>query len=51
MIKGCTVGGVEKSKHWIWSNGQCFLNVFWYVENGGKFFFGLWELLNLWNFM
>ena len=34
----CAVGRVEKSKNGFGSYGYYFLNVFWYVENGGNFF-------------
>ena len=36
---GCRLGRVEKSKNGFGSNGYCFLNAFWYVENGDNFFF------------
>ena len=41
---------VEKSKNGVESNGYCFFNVFWYVENGGNFFFGHREYFDKWNF-
>ena len=44
------LGRVEKSKNGFGSNGYYFLNVFWYVENGGNFFFGHREHLDKWNF-
>ena len=44
------VGRVEKSKNGFGSYGYYFLNGFWYIENGGNFFFGIREYLDKWNF-
>ena len=44
------VGRVEKSKNGFGWNGYCFLNAFWYVENGGNFFFGHRKFFDRWNF-
>ena len=49
-IWDCALGRVEKSKNGVESYGYCFLNVFWYVENGGNFFFGHREYFDKWNF-
>ena len=50
MKRPCRVGRVEKRKNGFGSYGYYFFNVFWYVENGGNFFFGHWEHLDKWNF-
>ena len=44
------IGRVEKSKNGFGSYGYYFLNGFWYIENGGNFFFGIREYLDKWNF-
>ena len=48
-IGGCRIGRVEKSKNGFGWNGYCFLNVFWYVENGGNFF-SFFFSFDRWNF-
>ena len=47
---GSGLGRVEKSKNGFGSYGYYFLNGFWYIENGGNFFFGIREYLDKWNF-
>ena len=47
---GWILGRVEKTKNGFGSYGYYFLNGFWYIENGGNFFFGIREYLDKWNF-